>query len=77
MEKWILIVSMIINLQDDKEWEQQQAVIEPAFNQLMQFKMDLGFESMEDCWESAANIEGSTYVMRPKVIIRGRCEEMK
>ena len=77
MEKWILIVSMIINLQDDKEWEQQQEVIEPAFNQLMQFKMDLGFESMEDCWEAAANIEGSTYVMRPKVIIRGRCEEMK
>ena len=77
MEKWILIVSMVINLQDDKEWEQQQAGIEPAFNQLMQFKMDLGFESMEDCWEAAANIEGSTYVMRPKVIIRGRCEEMK
>ena len=77
MEKWILVISMIINLQDDKEWEQQQAVIEPAFNQLMQFKMDLGFESMEDCWEAAANIEGSTYVMRPKVIIRGRCEEMK
>ncbi len=77
MEKWILIVSMVINLQDDKEWEQQQAVIEPAFNQLMQFKMDLGFESMEDCWEAAANIEGSTYVMRPKVIIRGRGEEMK
>ena len=77
MEKWILIISMVINLQDDKEWEQQQAVIEPAFNQLMQFKMDLGFESMEDCWESAANIEGATYVMRPKVIIRGRCEEMK
>ena len=77
MEKWILILSMVINLQDDKEWEQQQEVIEPAFNQLMQFKMDLGFESMEDCWESAANIEGATYVMRPKVIIRGRCEEMK
>ena len=77
MEKWILVISMIINLQDDKEWEQQREVIEPAFNQLMQFKMDLGFESMEDCWEAAANIEGSTYVMRPKVIIRGRCEEMK
>ena len=76
MEKWILIVSMVINLQDDKEWEQQQAVIEPAFNQLMQFKMDLGFESMEDCWEAAANIEGSTYVMRPKVIMRGRCEKL-
>ncbi len=76
MEKWILIVSMIINLQDDKEWEQQRAVIEPAFNQLMQFKMDLGFESMEDCWEAAANIEGSTYVMRPKVIMRGRCEKL-
>ena len=26
MEKWILIVSMIINLQDDKEWEQQLKV---------------------------------------------------
>ncbi len=76
MEKWILIVSMIINLQDDKKWEQQRAVIEPAFNQLMQFKMDLGFESMEDCWEAAANIEGSTYVMRPKVIMRGRCEKL-
>ncbi len=76
MEKWILVISMIINLQDDKEWEQQRAVIEPAFNQLMQFKMDLGFESMEDCWEAAANIEGSTYVMRPKVIIRGRCEKL-
>ena len=76
MEKWILIVSMIINLQDDKEWQQQQEVIEPAFNQLMQFKMDLGFESMEDCLEAAANIEGSTYVMRPKVIMRGRCEKL-
>ena len=76
MEKWILIVSMIINLQDDKEWQQQQEVSEPAFNQLMQFKMDLGFESMEDCWEAAANIEGSTYVMRPKVIMRGRCEKL-
>ena len=76
MEKWILIVSMIINLQDDKEWQQQQEVIEPAFNQLMQFKMDLGVESMEDCCEAAANIEGSTYVMRPKVIMRGRCEKL-
>ena len=77
MEKWILIVNMIIIMQGDNEPEIKQAVIEPAFNQLMQFKMDLGFESMEDCWEAAANIEGSTYVMRPKVIIRGRCEEMK
>ena len=77
MEKWILIVSMVINLQDDKEWEQQQAVIEPAFNQLMQFKMDLGFESMEDCWEAAANIDGVTYVLRPNITISSRCEEVK
>ena len=77
MEKWILIVNMIITMQGDNEPEIKQAVIEPSFNQLMKFQMDLGFESMEDCWEAAANIEGSTYVMRPKVIIRGRCEEMK
>ena len=77
MEKWILIINMIITMQGDNEPEIKQAVIEPSFNQLMKFQMDLGFESMEDCWEAAANIEGSTYVMRPKVIIRGRCEEMK
>ena len=77
MEKWILIVSMVINLQDDKEWEQQQAVIEPAFNQLMQFKMDLGFESMEDCWEAAANIDGVTYILRPNITISSRCERVK
>ena len=77
MEKWILIVNMIITMQGDNEPEIKQAVIEPSFNQLMKFQMDLGFESMEECWEAAANIEGSTYVMRPKVIIRGRCEEMK
>ena len=77
MEIWILIVNMIITMQGDNEPEIKQAVIEPSFNQLMKFQMDLGFESMEDCWEAAANIEGSTYVMRPKVIIRGRCEEMK
>ena len=46
MEKWILVISMIINLQDDKEWEQQREVIEPAFNQLMQFKMEM--ETMEE-----------------------------
>ena len=74
MEKWILVISMIINLQDDKEWEQQQAVIEPAFNQLMQFKMAV--PSMEECWETASNIEGATLVIRPEVIIRGRCEEL-
>ena len=61
MEKWILVISMIINLQDDKEWEQQQAVIEPAFNQLMQFKMEM--ETMEECWETAAIIEGETLVV--------------
>ena len=74
MEKWILVNSMIINLQDDKEWEQHQEVIEPAFNQLMQFKMSM--ETMEECWETAANIEGATLVLRPEVIIRGRCEEL-
>ena len=42
---------MIINLQDDKEWEQQRAVIEPAFNQFMQFKMAV--PTMEECWETA------------------------
>ena len=75
MEKWILIVSMIINLQDDKEWQQQQEVIEPAFNQLMQFKMDLGF--VEECWEAAANIDGVTYVLRPNITISSRCEKIK
>ena len=74
MEKWILIVNLIVNLQDDKEWEQQREVIEPAFNQLMQFKMEM--ETMEECWETAANIEGATLVLRPEVIIRGRCEEL-
>ena len=74
MEKWILIVSMVINLQNDKEWEQQREVIEPAFNQLMQFKMEM--ETMEECWGTAANIEGATLVLRPEVIIRGRCEEL-
>ena len=76
MEKWILIVNMIITMQGDNEPEIKQAVIEPSFNQLMKFQMDLGFESMEDCWEAAANIEGSTYVMRPKVIMQGRCEKL-
>ena len=74
MEKWILVISMIINLQDDKEWEQQQEVIEPAFNQLMQFKMAV--PTMEECWETAANIEGATLVLRPEVTIRARCEEL-
>ena len=74
MEKWILVISMIINLQDDKEWEHQREVIEPAFNQLMQFKMEM--ETMEECWETAANIECATLVLRPEVIIRGRCEEL-
>ena len=74
MEKWILVISMIINLQDDKEWEQQREVIEQAFNQLMQFKMEM--ETMDECGETAANIEGATLVLRPEVIIRGRCEEL-
>ena len=47
MEKWILIVNMIITMQGDNEPEIKQAVIEPAFNQLMKFQMDLGFKSME------------------------------
>ena len=76
MEKWILIVNMIITMQGDNEPEIKQAVIEPAFNQLMKFQMDLGFKSMEECWETAANIEGATLVLRPEVIIRGRCEEL-
>ena len=75
MEKWILIVSMIINLQDDKEWEQQRAVIEPSFNQLMQFKMAV--PTMEECWEAAANIDGVTYVLRPNITISSRCEKIK
>ena len=37
MEKWILIVNMIITMQGDNEPEIKQAVIEPAFNQLMKF----------------------------------------
>ncbi len=75
MEKWILVISMIINLQDDKEWEQQREVIEPAFNQLMQFKMEM--PTMEECWETAANIEGATLVLRLEVIISGRSEELE
>ena len=77
MEKWILIVNMIITMQGDNEPEIKQAVIEPAFNQLMQFKMDLGFESMEDCWEAAANIDGVTYILRPNLTISIRSERGK
>ena len=39
--KWLLIVNLIVNLQGDEEWETRQAVIEPSFNQLMQFKMQM------------------------------------
>ena len=77
MEKWILIINLIINLQNDKEWEPRQAVIEPSFNQLMTFELDLGFTSMEECWESSANIDGAAYVLRPNVTIISRCEEVK
>tara|TARA_Y100000996_G_scaffold125886_1_gene95176 strand:+ start:1052 stop:1282 length:231 start_codon:yes stop_codon:yes gene_type:complete len=76
MEKWILIVNLIVNLQNDKEWEPRQAVIQPSFNQLMKFELDLGFTSMEECWEAAANIEGATLVLRPNVTIKSRCEEL-
>ena len=77
MEKWILIVNMIITMQGDNEPEIKQAVIEPSFNQLMKFQMDLGFESMEDCWEAAAIIDGVTYVLRPNITISSRCERVK
>ena len=75
MEKWILIVNLIVNLQGDEEWEPRQAVIEPSFNQLMQFKMQMN--SMEECWETAANIDGVTYILRPNITISSRCEEVK
>ena len=77
MEKWILIINMIITMQGDNEPEIKQAVIEPSFNQLMKFQMDLGFKSMEECWEAAANIDGVTYVLRPNITISSRCERVK
>ncbi len=73
--KWLLIVNLIVNLQGDEEWEARQAVIEPSFNQLMQFKMQMN--SMEECWETAANIDGVTYILRPNITISSRCEEVK
>ena len=76
MEKWILIVNMIITMQGDNAPEIKPAVIDPAFNQLMKFQMDLGFKSMEECWEAAAN-NGVTYVLRPNITISSRCEEVK
>jgi len=75
MEKWILILNLIINVQSDEEWKPKQAVIEPSFNQLMQFKMTMG--SMEECWETAANIDGATYVLRPNITVSSRCEKIK
>ena len=73
--KWLLIVNLIVNLQGDEEWEARQAVIEPSFNQLMQFKMQMN--SMEECWETVANIDGVTYILRPNITISSRCEEVK
>ena len=77
MEKWILNINMIITKQGDNQPEIKEADIEASFNQLMKFQMDLGFESMEDCWEAAANIDGVTYVLRPNITISSRCERVK
>ena len=33
-------------------------------------------ESMEKCWETAANINGATYVLSPTVKIQSRCEKI-
>ena len=67
MVQWILIVNLIINISNDE-------VITPAFNQLMQFKMPM--KTMEECWETSANIDGVTYVLRPSITISSRCEEV-
>ena len=73
MVEWILIVNLIISVSND-----EIAPVEPitayAFNQLMQFKMSM--ESMEKCWETAANINGATYVLSPTVKIQSRCEKI-
>ena len=74
MIQWILIVNLIVNISNDEEWKSKQAVITPAFNQLMQFKMPM--KTMEECWETAANIDGVTYVLRPSITISSRCEEV-
>jgi hypothetical protein len=67
MIQWILIVNLIINISNDE-------VITPAFNQLMQFKMPM--KTMEECWETSANIDGVTYILRPSITISSRCEEV-
>ena len=67
MVQWILIVNLIINISNDE-------VITPAFNQLMQFKMPM--KTMEECWETSANIDGVTYILRPSITISSRCEEV-
>ena len=47
MVQWILIINLVINMSNDEEWKSKRAVIEPAFNQLMQFKMTM--KTMEEC----------------------------